>query len=74
MKWIKLEDEKPPVGLPVLVVKQWLDAEYGPQGYNPDKSYWSTPRIEVDRYYPDFYWSGGGKVTHWMPLPTLPKQ
>jgi hypothetical protein len=73
MKWIKIEDQKPPTGENVLVVKQFLDAPFDEHGYHPDKSFWTTPVIGVDMFFSDSHWFEGGKVTHWMPLPKPPE-
>jgi hypothetical protein len=74
MKWIKFSEEEPPCGEDVLVIKQYLDAPYGPRGYQDDKEFWSTPMITVDAYWSDKKWHLGGRVSHWLPLPKLPEE
>lgn len=74
MKWINFEIEKPPNGIDVLVVKTYLDAEYDEHGYHPDKSFWTQPRIVIDCCWSCGNWHNGGKGTHWMALPDLPKE
>ena len=74
MKWIKIEDKPPPNGIDVLVLKTYLDAEYGEHGYHPDKSFWTRPVIQIDTYWSDDRWHNGGKGTHWMQLPRIPDE
>jgi hypothetical protein len=72
MEWINFDKEPPPCAVDVLVLKTYLDDEYGEHGYHPDKSFWTKPIIQIDCYWSDRRWHNGGKVTHWMPLPKLP--
>ncbi len=73
MKWNKFSDIQPPCGVRVLVVKQYLDAEYNEYGYHSDKSFWTKPIITIDVCWANGHWHNGGKETHWMPLPELPE-
>lgn len=67
MKWISVKDKLPLNGQKVLTLKIFL-AEYG----------WTEPWYYIDSGWysnkEDFIWNGGGKTTHWMPLPELPKE
>lgn len=74
MKWINLEDQKPPTGEQVLVLKSYMDAEFDFEkgGYHPDKNFWTRPRIGIDICWSQNQWNAGGKATHWMHLPELP--
>lgn len=74
MTWIKVEDQSPPTGEELLVIKTFLDAEYGERGYHPDKSFWTRPTVQIDTLWSDKRWDRGGKVTHWMKLPEIPSE
>lgn len=71
-EWIDFDKQKPPTFTRVLVVKQYLDAPYGENGYEIENTYLTSPRIVIDCYWRD--WSDGGKVTHWMPYPKPPQE
>lgn len=64
-EWIPIAEQMPPEGKYVLV--------YGKELYpNPN-----VAQIAVSEVYDRNYWSGFGrtlKITHWMPLPELPKE
>lgn len=64
MKWIKVEDGLPGVGIPCLV-------------YAKDDGI-QIKTLRVDSHHKDYCWDYYGldivDVTHWMPLPELPKQ
>lgn len=66
MTWIKVEDSLPQSGRYVLTVKKYLH-----------DSGWGDPFAIVDRgwttYTDNFRWEKGGKTTHWMEMPELPK-
>lgn len=57
-KWISVLDEDPPVGKRVLVT------------YN----FSGSLHIETDKLLANGSWLSLGNVTHWMPLPELPKE
>lgn len=73
MKWIKFSDKEPPNAEDVLVVKQYLDAPYGPNGYESDKEFWTNPTVMVDCYWAGG-WHNGGRVKYWAPLPKMPEE
>lgn len=72
MNWILFDKEKPPRPGSYLVVKVYLDAEFSDNGYDESKSFWTKPMINIDYWFYDNQWRAGGKITHWMPLPSLP--
>lgn len=64
-QWISVEDEKPDIGQYVLVYHKdgnMQCAQYSRSGYD-DRDLWGL----------DYYYEGQGEITHWMPLPTNPK-
>ncbi len=71
-EWISVKDQPPPNFKRVLVIKQYLDAPYGEDGYETEKAYWTPPIVMIDCFF--YVWAEGGKGTHWMKLPQLPEE
>jgi hypothetical protein len=68
MNWISVDDQLPVEG-------QWI-IYHAPDIFDPETS----PQMWIGQYDPKdnvFYsvrgFFGGGEVTHWMPVPELPK-
>jgi Protein of unknown function (DUF551) len=71
MEWISIKDQLPDTSNEVFVYKYYLNQEYGEDGYFGE--YFSTPAfLTIDSFF-RYGWSGGGVVTHWMPLPKPPE-
>ncbi len=73
MTWIDASKELPNERVCVLVIKTYLNGNYGYPNKLPPKNWWMLPCIQVDhRNFGD--WAGGGKVLAWMPLPEIPEE
>jgi hypothetical protein len=60
-EWISVKDRLPKVGERVIVVYEY---EANPKKY-----------VGVAQYFSDFWpWKEDRVITHWMPLPDVPKE
>lgn len=71
--WIKVEDSPPPIGERLLVCKYYLTNEWDWE----NGGYLSTTiatylTMQLDRKTANG-WELGGRVTHWMHTPEMPK-
>ena len=74
MQWNDIRYLQPPTGIPILVVKYYLDAKFDMEkgGYT-DEQFRTKSFATVDVMYGNIPKShSGGIVTHWMELPDLP--
>lgn len=67
MEWISIKQQPPPLGVPLFVIKHYMD-----QHFDLDKGYYAGPSFatpsfaDVDISYREYGWEKGGVVTHWM--------
>lgn len=75
IEWNDVELEEAPIGEDLLVVKHYITHEHDPEtgGYDDSKPVRLDDFITVDISFREDTWENGGIVTHWMPLPRLPK-
>lgn len=72
MCWISVKDQDPPKGEVVLVIKHYIDQNFDFENGGYGGNWFNTPRYITTDMKDLFGWSGGGVITHWMPLPSLP--
>ena len=71
-EWISVEDRLPNRDCKVIVCAQNVRG-----GFVKKKRFITTAvfcMTMIDKHYFDFKGNGAGIVTHWMPLPELPKE
>lgn len=71
-EWISVEDRLPIRDCKVIVYAQKVRG-----GFVRKERFVTTAvfgMTMIDKYYFDFQGNGAGIVTHWMPLPELPKE
>jgi hypothetical protein len=67
MKWVKVEDNQPPLFERILVVKHYVNNEFCfKSGGYKGKPFITSPFIEEDIQFHKGYWEKGGIVTKWL--------
>ncbi len=76
MFWLDVKNFPPPPNKRILVLKTYLDAPYTELGYDPEKSFWTYPEVQVDSAIltldGKYVWTKGGRVTHWHVIHAVP--
>lgn len=79
MEWIPVEERLPENHKDVLVLITYLEAEFDMENgrYDESKSYWTEPVPAIACVFANscncVMWNRMGKISHWFPIPELPK-